>query len=89
MNPYQAASSTIGYLRAGGRLGNAMSTYAAMLAVRWAVTIDYDYCLKPTFDRESFGIRGLVDLTTFQLLDIVFRNVREVGPSANQKPAIH
>ena len=31
------------------------------------------------YDRERFGIQGLVDLTTFQVLDHVFSAVREVG----------
>jgi len=62
LRPGDLNVTTIGYLRAGGRLGNAMSTYAAMIAVR-----------------ERFGIRGLVDLTTFQVLDHVFLAVREVG----------
>ena len=34
LRPEDLNVTTIGYLRAGGRLGNAMSTYAAMLAVR-------------------------------------------------------
>ena len=53
--------TSIAYLSTGGRLGNAMSTYAAMLALR-----------------HQFGIEAMVDLTTFQLLDMVFDNVREV-----------
>ena len=53
--------TSIAYLSTGGRLGNAMSTYAAMLALR-----------------HQFGIEAMVDLTTFQLLDMVFNNVREV-----------
>ena len=53
--------TSIAYLSTGGRLGNAMSTYAAMLALR-----------------HQFGIDAMVDLTTFQLLDMVFSNVREV-----------
>ena len=53
--------SSVAYLSTGGRLGNAMSTYAAMLALR-----------------QQFNINAMVDLTTFQMLDMVFRNVREV-----------
>merc|ERR1712013_284948 len=53
--------TSIAYLSTGGRLGNAMSTYAAMLALR-----------------HQFGINAMVDLTTYQLLDMVFNNVREV-----------
>ena len=53
--------TSIAYLSTGGRLGNAMSTYAAMLALR-----------------HQFGIDAMVDLTTFQMLDMVFSNVREV-----------
>ena len=52
---------SIATLATGGRLGNAMSTYAAMLALR-----------------KQFGINAMVDLPTFQLLDMVFNNVREV-----------
>ena len=53
--------TSIAYLSTGGRLGNAMSTYAAMLALR-----------------HQFGIDAMVDLTTFQMLDMVFNNVRGV-----------
>ena len=53
--------TSIAYIHTGGRLGNAMSSYAAMLALR-----------------HQFGIDAMVDLTTFQILDMVFSNVREV-----------
>ena len=49
------------YLHTGGRLGNAMSSYAAMLKLR-----------------NQFGLDAMVDLTTFQTLEMVFSNVREV-----------
>ena len=62
IRPEQMVNMTsIAYLSTGGRLGNAMSTYAAMLALR-----------------HQFGIDAMVDLTTFQMLDMVFNNVREV-----------
>ena len=32
--------------------------------------------------RQQFGIEGMVDLATFQSLDSVFNNVREVGEGA-------
>jgi len=52
---------SIAYVQAGGRLGNAMSTYAAMLALK-----------------DQFGIDSTVDLATFQSLDKVFNNVKQV-----------
>ena len=60
-SPEKGDQTSIAYLGAGGRLGNAMSSYAAMLALR-----------------HQFGMDAMVDLTTFQLLDIYFTNVREV-----------
>ena len=62
IRPEQMVNRTsIAYINAGGRLGNVMSTYAAMLALR-----------------HRFGIDAMVDMTTFQMLDMVFSNVREV-----------
>ena len=53
--------TSIANLHTGGRLGNAMTSYATMLTLR-----------------HQFGLDAMVDLTTFQMLDMVFSNVREV-----------
>ena len=53
--------TSIAYLHTGGRLGNAMSSYATMIALR-----------------HQFGMDAMVDLTTYQILDMVFSHVREV-----------
>ena len=53
--------TSIAYLHTGGRLGNAMTSYATMIALR-----------------HQFGIDAMVDLTTYQILDMVFSNVKEV-----------
>ena len=53
--------ASIAYVSPGGRLGNAMSTYAAMLGLS-----------------HQYGLEAMVDLATFQSLDMVFTNIRGV-----------